>query len=271
MTLTELFTSIANTIRSKNYDAPEKIKAVNFPEEIATACNASEVVGFNIGLEQGREEGKQEEHDRVWDAITCKGTRTDYRYAFADWNTYGENLRPTYVISPSSTYGCNSLFYNCEGITKIEKGYFDFSHLTNDTFSYAFSSIGTLLEIEDIGLNTANSYNSSFLGSYNLKKIAKITSYNTTKYNSAFNNCSGLEEVVFEGVIANSINFPHSSKLTLQTLRNILTTLTKDSTYASGKVITFNTASKAVIEADTICSEQLALAVSVGWTIAYNS
>ena len=66
-----------------------------------------------------------------------------------------------------------------------------------------------------------------------------------------------------------SSSFNNSSKLSVESLRSILTALSKDSTQASGKTITFNTASKTKIESDSECSTQLASAVAAGWTVAY--
>ena len=82
--------------------------------------------------------------------------------------------------------------------------------------------------------------------------------------------CTNLEEVRFDGVIGQTgLGFNNSAKLSVESLRSILTALSKDSAQASGKTITFNTASKAKIEADYECATQLADAVAAGWTIAY--
>ena len=247
MTLTELFTSIANVIRSRNIDAPEKIKAVNFPDEIDTACNESERIGFDIGIEQGRQEGKQEQYDMFWDIIQNYGKATIY-YQNRFFEYPEELFEPKYdfVFSVANSYSANATFRGCKA--KDLKKNCDFTQMTAVGIYYTFYQSSALVNARTLKVNE------------------------NVKYVNSFGGCTNLEEIRFEGSIGqNGLSFANSAKLSVASLRSILTALSKNSTYANGKTITFNTASKAVIEADTICSEQLALAVSAGWTIAYNS
>ena len=247
MTLTELFTSIADAIRNRIPSASEKIKAVDFPNEIDNACNASEVVGFNIGLYQGRDEGKQEEYDRFWDTVQNYGKETIYyQYRFFEYPEELFNPKYDFVFSAANSYSANATFRGIKA-KDIQKNC-DFTKMTAVGIYYTFYQSSSLVNARTLKVNENVKYNNSFIG------------------------CTNLEEVRFEGSIGqNGLSFANSAKLSPDSLRSILTALSKNSTYASGKTITFNTASRSIIEADTECSTQLALAVSAGWTIAYNS
>lgn len=246
MTLTELFTSIADVIRGRNYDAPEKIKAVDFPSEIDNACNASEVVGFNVGLYQGRDEGKQEQYDEFWDALQNKGNGADYEQRF--FNFPASIFNPKYDFVFNAYYSASATFRKT-AITDMIKNC-DFTALPASNYGLMYT----------------------FLESNKLVNARTLKVRPDLKYSRIFDGCVNLEEVRFEGSIGqDGLSFAPCPKLSVESLRSILTALSKDSTYASGKTVTFNTASKSVIEADTECSTQLALAVSAGWTVAYNS
>lgn len=245
MTLKELFTSIADTIRGRNQYAPEKIRAYDFPGEIENACNESEMLGWNIGMEQGLEEGiqqgKQEEYNRFWDGFQDYGNKPQYTYAFFGW--YDGAYNPKYPIVCQVNWSTGYIFRG--------------AYITD-----------TLVDIELQGNNQASGM---FYDCYELVTVRKLKLDETCNIVDSFRNCKKLKNITFEGEIGVTLDFHWSPLLTVVSLRSILTALSKNATYASGKTITFNTASKAVIEADAECSAQLASAVSAGWTVAYNS
>ena len=243
MTLKELFTSIADTIRGRNQYAPEKIRAYDFPGEIENACNESEMLGWNIGMEQGLEEGiqqgKQEEYNRFWDAYQDYGNRPQYTQAFRSW--YDGCYRPKYPIICQKNWS------------------------TIEIFRYA-TIVDTRVDIEFKGNNDASRL---FYDCTDLVTVRKIKLDETVNVDNSFRSCNSLENITFEGAIGCNVDFHWSPLLTVVSLRSILTALSKNSTYANGKTVTFNTASKVVIEADSECVSQLTSAVSAGWTIAY--
>lgn len=247
MTLTELFTSIADTIRNNNPYKKEKIKALDFPSEIENSCAESHYIGYSMGEIEGIAKGKQEEYNRFWDVLQNYGKETIY-YQYRFFEFPEELFKPKYdfIFSAANSYSANATFRGIKA-KDIQKNC-DFTKMTAVGIYYTFYQSSALVNARTLKVNENVKYNSSFLG------------------------CTNLEEVRFDGSIGqNGLSFANSAKLSVESLRSILTALSKNTTYASGKTITFNTASKAVIEADTICSEQLALAVSAGWTVAYNS
>ena len=216
----------------------------------------------DIEVDYWKSWGMQTEYNRFWNCITKNNTRTDYQRAFYNWTD--EYLRPPFVIKPTIIQYC---FFEMPNFRKLEKQYFDFSIVTS--VDGAFRNNPQLETIEDCGLPAINQ-SGLFIGDTKLETIELIRVNENCTFSSAnWSGCKALKNIVFEGVIGQSINFQYSPLLTTKSLLSILKALSKDSTYANGKTVTFNTASKAVIEADTACSEQLALAVSAGWTIAY--
>ena len=206
--------------------------------------------------------GMQTEYNRFWNCITKNNTRTDYQRAFYNWTD--EFIHPPFVIKPTNIQYC---FFDMPNFRKLEKQFFDFS-----TVTMADSAFGNNLQletIEDCGLPAINQ-SDLFIGDTKLETIELIrVNENCTFSSDNWASCKALKNIVFEGVIGQNINFRSSSLLTTKSLLSILKALSKDSTYANGKTVTFNSSSRAVIEADTACSEQLTQAISAGWTVAY--
>lgn len=225
--------------------------------------------------------GMQTEYDRFWNNFRYERdanhaslpiiARTNYEYAFSHWGL-AEYIEPPYQIQPTSRSIC--MFNGCTSLKEIRKQYFDLSQCdsktTGSTYGsyYTFGNCLNLELIEDVGLKVGYYY-CTFWNCTRLKTIEILRSNVDCVFASAFYQCKSLETIPIEGEIGQNFDIHYSPLLTTASLLSILTALSKDSAYASGKTATFNTASQAVIEADSACSEQLALAVSAGWTIAY--
>ena len=223
--------------------------------------------------------GMQTEYDRFWNnfryVLNIENgkivERTHYENAFFMWGLF-EFIEPPYKIVPTSRD--IEMFNTCTSLKEIRKQYFDLSQCQCGTSGstqghYAtFRACINLEIIEDIGLKPGYCY-ATFWHCHKLKTIEKIRTNVDCIFSSTFSYCYELQNITFEGEIGKNIEFTQSPKLTTASLLSILTALSKDSTYASGKTLTLNSASKAVIEADSACSEQLTNAVSAGWAIAY--
>jgi hypothetical protein len=189
--------------------------------------------------------GMQTEYDRFWDIVQNYGEATIY-YQYRFFEFPEELFKPKYdfIFSPSNSYSANATFRGINA-KDIQKNC-DFTKMTAVGLYYTFYQTPALVNARTLKVNENVKYNNSFIG------------------------CTNLEEVRFDGSIGqNGLSFANSPKLSVESLRSILTALSKDSTYANGKTITFNTASQTVIEADSECVSQLTSAVSAGWTIAY--
>lgn len=179
-------------------------------------------------------------------------------------------LRPKYDIRPKRAY---MMFGYNKAITDLpewcaECGIeLDFSKCGD--FSLMLHQ-STVVRLGIINTTAANSP-SNMIESSIIKTVDKIilkTDGSQTFTTYTF-RASTLANITFEGVIGNSIWFNVCKDLTTASLISILTALSKDSTLATGKTITFALVHQAKIEADADCTEQLNAAVAAGWTVAY--
>lgn len=223
---------------------------------------------FEVIADEVYEKGKE----YIWEVVQQGGARTDYREAFVMWDM--DYIHPKYKVTPIADYSGYLTFSNSK-IKKIEKEYFDFSQKISTSniqsgWYYTFSGCNYLEEVEDIGMQAMINYSYTFAWCYNLHTIAIIRTDENTSWGSTFTACSNLQNITIEGVIGKSgFSVKDCKRLTKESLLSILRALSKDSTVASGKSITFAAAHQEVIESDAECLEQLNLAVNAGWTIAY--
>jgi hypothetical protein len=157
--------------------------------------NVLSITPFANGFKAGVSKGKIEEHDHFWDVFQQNGNRTYYRYAFYGQNSgvwTDEIYNPKYPIRATESIGGDSMFQ-------------------------ASAITDTKVDIE-IGANS--SY--VFISCPQLKTIRKLTVSENTTFNRWFDGCEVLENVTFEGVIANDISFVHSLKLTNASVQNII-------------------------------------------------
>lgn len=231
-------------------------KADGLTEGVATGkaegIEIGRAEGYVTGKEEGIEIGKQAEYDAFWDGVTNSGNRTDYVSAFRQWGN--EYIRPNIKITPTAVDSKNQTFCECKNLKKIEAQYFDFSQTpigtrANQSYYYTFSSCDKLEEIEDIGMQADFAYTYSFAYCGKLRTIAKIRAKEETVFNNAFRGDYWLENVTFDGVIGQNIEFQWSTKLSADSIRNIMEHL---SGTASGKTLTL---SKTAVEASTTNGE----------------
>lgn len=197
--------------------------------------------------------GVANERDRFWDEIQNFGQRTRYDFAFRFWG--GEYIRPKYVVKPGSgTQDTKGMFQSNQSVKIIEAQYFDLSRIyttlgsSNSTDSvYAmFNACSALEYIQDIRI-PATSYFGTWANCSSLHTIDIIRCSKTTYFNSAFINCSALQNVVFRGEIAQTgLDLHWSTALSHDSICSVLQCLSAD---ASGKSVTLSlTAVNAVFE-----------------------
>ena len=235
---------------------------------------------FEVIADAVYEKGKKDEYDKFWDVFQQNGSRTNYASAFVAGTFDFRNFYPKYDIKVVNS-GVMA-FYNWKNYsTTFAKGSLkqrledcgvklDTSQAVelNNCFSY-----GVFTEIPTVDLSNATRGTSVLFG-YNyssLKTIEKIIiSENTVIATNWFHSDTGLENLTIEGVIAkNNFNVQWSTKLTKASLLSILTALSKDSSIASGKSVTFSTEHKDIIETDAECLAEYNRAINAGWTVAY--
>ena len=198
------------------------------------------------GYNQGLDEGKQAQHDVFWDALQRNGKNVNYSNTFAGswvpsmfYPKYDMNVtRSDYMFSvfANNNYWSEPLdlverLNECDVILDTTN-----SSNLNQMFSYAkISHIGVL------NCTSANGLPSTFHSAPVLVTIDKIVLKDdgSQTFSSTFTGCTGLENIVFEGVIGNSIDFK-SCPLSTASIVSIIEHLT-DSKSAT---ITLNASAK---------------------------
>ena len=150
-------------------------------------------------------------------------------------------------------------------------GKFDFSEVTAITDCMAWSSV---TKVPSINLSNARSSPNAIAKAKSLVTVENLifpTSPFTVNISDFFYLCYALENITITGTIQNTgFDLHWSTKLTIESVTSILTALSKDSSVAAGKSITFPTAAQAKIQADTTAKGQYDAAIAAGWTIAFS-
>ena len=214
------------------------------------------------------EAGKKSEYDAFWDAYQSNGTRKNYHSAFAGDGWKQAIFKPKYTIRPSEA---RNMFYQSPltDLTLTHK--LDFSEVTALSDFIARSSV---TKVPAINLSKASDSLYVFENAFELVTVENLifpTRPFTVNISGMFYRCNALENITITGTIQNTgCDLHWSTKLTVESLTSILTALSKDSSVAAGKSITFPTAAQAKIQADTTAKGQYDAAIAAGWTIAFS-
>lgn len=166
-------------------------------EKIPNVFSSGIASGFANGKTEGIEEGKQAEYDAFWDEFQNKGGAMNYQYTFAYSHFTDKNYNPKYPIKcTNTTTGGRYLFYQ--------------SQITDTKVT--------------IYAGTTN-INYMFADADKLKIIRLLSVYESTTYSNTFTGCSELEEITFEGTIGTAISFAPCTKLSVDSMKNIISCL----------------------------------------------
>lgn len=227
----------------------EKLSAIgnNMARVYDTGFEKGHDQGFEEGKQfgdyaQGFEEGKKAERDAFWDVFQG-ATRRTWSSAFQNscWND--DTFYPKYDLIV--TGNAASLFRYC-GITDLEKRLeecgviLDTSEATSLNCGFGEAQALTVMPTINLTKCTASGATSGLVsGCISLKTIRKIIVSEMIMFPSSFMNCPMLENIAFEGVIGQDIDFNSCTKLTEASIRSIITHL---SDTASGKTLTLSRA-----------------------------
>lgn len=191
-------------------------------------------VGYQEGYDEGNAEGLKEAIHDFWDMFQDSGNRRYYRWCFYSQNSNAwtdDTYNPVYPIIATGEYAGDSMFQSAQ-ITDTKV---------------------------DIEIGTNASY--TFISCYSLITIRKlIVSENTTFYRW-FDGCGALENITFEGVIANDISFRDSIKLSMASVDSIIEHL-KDFTGQSARTLTLHQ-----YVGDKMTPEQKSAIQAKNWTL----
>ena len=192
--------------------------------------------------EAGYDNGVKTEYDAFWDGYQQNGDRTDCRGMFAGVGWNADTIKPKYDINVfSGTY----MFYGSGFVGSLKKHLaddlgviLDFSSATAFTgvFQYA-NQITETPHLDMSGISSQTTVSQIFHSCNNLVS-AEITFSPLCAYNTCFNNCNNLENLIANGEIGgNGLNFQWSTKLTHDSLVSIVNAL---STITSGLTVTLS-------------------------------
>lgn len=273
MSVAEKLTAIADAIRRYAREPLGKLTLDEMAENVemvySIGVEDGEPLGFEEGKNEGIEQGKKDAYDYFWDTFQQNGERVLYQNAFGcQWTV--ELFKPKYQMIPTSAF---YMFYSnlseylviedfvdfCDELA-IEQGktfethpdmfdenghyqLIDFKNCTN--FQYGLAALHTKhLGVIDLGKAkiTYGLFYSHNAAGNGIQKIDKIISSATTNFvDSTFQNATYLSEVIFEGVIAKSINFG-TCPLNANSVRSVISVLSPDVT---GQTVTFSATSRA--------------------------
>lgn len=249
MAIIDKLKEIGNAIREKT-GKTELILLSDIPKEIDTVFN----------------EGRKAQNSDFWDAFQNDGDRTDYYAGFAGVGWTNELFKPKHSINPiGSAYGIfqkSMISGDLVEIAKEQNIEIDFSNATSLQYAFAntaFSRIGV------INASNCASLIRAFETNLTLKIIDKIVlnDKGTTSLANAFNACSALEEIRFDGVIgANDINFESCKLLSRESLMSIINALKDRSGESTAFTCTLGAENLAKLTADEIKT-----ATDKGWTL----
>lgn len=150
-------------------------------------------------------------------AISGNYTRKNYNYAlnYTDFSglTFDETVKPTSV---------DSMFHYYVG-EYIPSG-FDLSDVpvTNTSGQWFCRYAKQLKYFPDINYPAQTRYAGTWQGCYVLETIEIVRSDESSIYGVAFGDCKNLKNITFEGVIGQNISFDTSTKLTAESIANIV-------------------------------------------------
>jgi hypothetical protein len=250
----------------------DKLKTI--AENMPIVFNEGQKDGFDKGMKDGEEigynsgkiDGQKAQYDLFWDVFQKNGTRTDYRYAFSDWDGADELFKPKYSIKPTgsieymfNSYGTwTSLPEVCEaqGIT------IDFSKVTNFArflYNSAIKEVGVIDCASTTTLYTAFQYAGTLRTIRELKVHEGITNYQ-----HAFNGISDLPNITVSGTIAgDNLDLSANTTLTYNSLMSIINALKDYSGTTTTKTVTLGTTNLAKLS-----DAEKSIATQKGWSLA---
>jgi hypothetical protein len=238
---------------------------------------------YDAGFNAGKSQGGDSYYDEFWDKFQDNGNRTNYQYGFSGYGWTLDTFKPKYSVVPDTLntgfWGLDRNNTNIENaIDFVElfenKGLvFDTSNCSNFAAGFMWATIKRLGVID---LRKNNATMATTFGYGKIKTIVKvIVDENTTFQANTFQSQATLENITFEGVLAqNGLNLQWSTKLTHDSITSIVNCLSADT---SGLTVTLSlTAVKKAFETSSgandgnASTEWLNLkATKPNWTISF--
>ena len=186
--------------------------------------------------------GKRAEYDRFWNTLQNNGEPANYYYKFS-YNTNGfgwndEIYNPKYPLlcAPTTTAGM-ALFYNNKVITDTKVPII----VQGSTVQSIFANCDNLVTVRCLSVHEGVAFSTSFV------------------------NCSKLQNITFEGVIGNSIDFSYSPLLSVASMKSVISCLKDFSSSGGTHTVTFKKNLETMLTA-----EEKKVATDKGWTLVWS-
>ena len=221
-TFSEIQLEYDNVTAYEPYQEPQTITATPNGAEVDSICPAMNFpTDSEITVDYYSSYGRAEADLAHWNAVTVNGTRQHYNYAFAYTNFSGYTI-PEGLCRPTSSLAY--MFHQYQGVEMprgIDCSKFVAQVATNQCY-YTFYYASKLKKIYDMGIPAGIAYGTTYGYCSALEEIEKIRCNENTTFNTnAFNQCTSLKHIGFEGTIASDINLQWSTKLDLESLKSL--------------------------------------------------
>ena len=236
MTLREVFSSIANAIRSKT-GKTDTIKPVDMATEIQSIQTGS---GGNPMQEYVNNNGGDGKPSASYLFFYYKGTSLD-------------NIIKT--LDFSKVTNMSAMFRDCSKLTSIPQ--LDTSKITD--MNQMFSSCSKLTSIPVLDTSSVINMGQMFSSCSNLTSVPALDTSKVTTMGNMFSNCRKLKEIHMTGM-KTSFDISASTNFTESALVEILNNL---ATVTSTKKLTMGSTNLA-----KLTDEEKAIATNKGWTLA---
>jgi hypothetical protein len=213
--------------------------------------------------DEGVEAGRQAEHDAFWDAYQQNGSRTNYGSAFGGIGWNDTSFAPKYDMQPinAGSMFANSIIIDLPSALEKAGVTLDFSKATTATQAFLDAKAK---HIGVVDMSSCGYLNYLFAYAVNLETIDKVVFSNNLKsIVYAFEGCTSLKNISFDGIIPISISFAQSSLLTTASVQSIIDHL-KDLTGATAQTLTLH-----ATVAGNMTAEQKAAITAKNWTLVY--
>lgn len=228
--------------------------------------------GYNKGHEEGFNHGMDAQKHEWWYKYQTNSdgsARTSYTGAFSGYGWNNDTFTPTQNITAVKA---GNMFYLSQISGSLSEilgdKTIDFSGCTGASQIFSNSQFTALPELN---FQKATYVDGIFGSCTSLVSVGLFTVNKNTSLNSAFTNCTALENITFGGTIAKSMNIAWSTKLSTASIKSLLSVLTETVT---GVTITLPVTvngqdTLTLLQTDTELAPLYTAAIEKGYSIAF--
>lgn len=254
---------------SASYEGAEMVHR-NTPKVYEAGYIRGYSVGEEDGYNKGYAKGKTDEHNDFWNkylSATRQEDGTIYGnrlFVGPGWRnaTFQPPLNSDFTIS---SRGCGYMFERT-GISDLA-GIIKSRNITWDTsasasLNYMFANSSNIKYIPKIIASpNCNSMSNTFIECISLISIEELAVHEGVSFAYTFSNCKNLTNIKVSGIIAQSISFVHSTKLSHESLMSIIHALSNKAEGYSTGTLTIGATNIAKLTED-----ELAIIEAKGWS-----